>query len=331
MKCITLALIISIVPAFGGDVSAQQFTIEKEAEIQLELGDEFVGEIADLTRDADGNFYLPDWQQHTIWVVDAKGRLIRKIGKEGRGPGELTNPRNVALYDKKVYVLDNDNDRIAVFSPTGLHLSSHRIDVYLSSGMLINDDGHIVVSSVLSPSFFTVYNTNGEKLYDGRQSREVEARPVGVVGGSYELFQHISSTPNGDVLYSPRKRYEVLRLHREGMVLTTYSAEPPGYVPFFVTSTGGGIRLDNTWSRVDRPLFVGNHVLVQRWKIPEDGERRFRGDIFSLDGAVVQIGIELPSTFLFAEGQNLYYIDTSPVEAGEDNPHIVVYRLGGGP
>lgn len=317
--------------AVGSTTNAQSFAVERTQVIPLELGDEIVGQIADIARDADGTFYLPDWQQHTIWVVDTPGKLILKIGKEGRGPGELTNPRSVALHDGKVFALDNDNDRIAVFSSTGQHLSSFRIDVYLSSGMVINNDGHIVVSSVLGPSLFTVYDTGGARLYDGG-SREVEARPMGVVGGSYQLFQHISGTPNGEVLYSPVKRYEVLRLHRDGTVQETYSAEPPGYVPFFVTPTEGGIRLDNTWSWIGRPLAVGgDHVLIQRSKNPEDGEIGFRGDLFSHDGAIVQLDIELPFFFLYTEGQDLYAIDTSPVEEGELNPHIVIYRLSGGP
>lgn len=307
-------------------ISAQSYVIEKTQVIPLELGNEIVGQIADVAHDGDGTFYLPDWQQHTVWVVDIRGKLVHKIGQEGRGPGELTNPRSVALHDGKVFVLDNDNDRIAVFSSTGQHLSSFRIDVYLSSGMVINNDGHIVVSSVLGPSLFTVYDTNGSKLYDGG-SREVEARPFGVVGGSYQLFQHISGTPNGEVLYSPVKRYEVLRMQWDGTVQETYSAEPPGYVPFFVTPSEGGIRLDNTWSWIVRPLVVGDLVLIQRTKNLEDGEIRTRGDLFSYDGAIVQLGIELPFFFLCTEGQDLYAVDTSPVDTGEDNPHIVAYRL----
>lgn len=327
MRSLLRAIVLLLVIMAVTSASAQSYEIEKTQVIPLELGDEIVGQIADIARDADGTFYLPDWQQHTIWVVDTPGKLILKIGKEGRGPGELTNPRSVALHDGRVFVLDNDNERIAVFSSTGQHLTSHRIDVYLSSGMLIDNDGHIVVSSVLGPSLFTVYDSNGAKLYDGG-SREIEVRPLGVVGGSYQLFQHISSTPNGNVLYSPVKRYEVLRLHRDGTVLETYSAEPPGYVPFFVTPTEGGIRLDNTWSWIGRPLAVGgDHVLIQRNKTLEDGETGFRGDLFSHDSAIVQLGIELPFFFLYADGQDLYAIDTSPVEEGELNPSIVVYRL----
>ena len=329
MRLTVVLLITGLIPAWTSPASSQNYTIEKEREIPIDLGDEIVGQISDLARDAEGNFYLPDWQQHTVWVVDSQGKLIRKIGQPGRGPGELTNPRSLALHGGKVFVLDNDNDRIAVFSLSGQYLSSYRIEVYLSSGMLINDDGHIAVSSVLGPSFFTVYDTDGAKLYDGG-SREVEARPVGVIGGSYQLFQHISSTPNGEVLYSPVKRYEVFRLRWDGTVLATYSAEPPGYVPFSVTPTGSGAKF-GPWSWVGRPLGVGDHVLIQRSKSLEDGGQRLRGDLFMDDGAIVQLGLELPFTFVYAEGRTLYAIDTAPVEDGKPNPHIVVYRLNGGP
>ena len=330
MKNIVLILLFGLVPAFCVSVSAQEFTVEKETEIPLDLGDGIAGEIADLIRDAEGNFYLPDWQQHTVWVVEPQGKLIRKIGQEGRGPGELTNPRSVALHDGRVFVLDNDNDRISAFSISGQYLTSHRIDVYLSTGMLINDDGHIIVSSVLSPSLFTVYDTDGAKLYDSG-SREVEARAMGVIGGSYQLFQHISSTPNGDVLYSPVKRYEVLRLDWDGSVLATYSAEPSGYVPFSVTPDLGGVSMSIYWSWIRRPLQLGDYVLVQRSLPVEGGELRIHGDLFTQDGNVLQLGIEMPYTFVYADGRALYAIDTAPVEEGEPNPQIAVYRLYGQP
>ena len=87
MKNIVLTLLFGLVPALSVDVFAQQFTVEKESEIPIDLGDGIAGDIADLIRDAEGNFYLPDWQQHTVWVVDPQGKLIREIGQPGRGPG----------------------------------------------------------------------------------------------------------------------------------------------------------------------------------------------------------------------------------------------------
>ena len=87
MKNIVLTFLFGLVPALSVDVFAQQFTVEKESEIPLNLGDEIAGEIADLIRDAEGNFYLPDWQQHTVWVVDPQGKLIRENRAARKGTG----------------------------------------------------------------------------------------------------------------------------------------------------------------------------------------------------------------------------------------------------
>ena len=327
MKRIVLAVLASLVPAFGGVVSAQTFTIEKVSEIPLELSDGIVGEIADLTRDVDGVFYLPDWQQHTIWVTDAKGSLIRKIGREGRGPGELANPLSVALLDDRVWVLDSGNNRIAEFTKDGMHLTSHRINMLMPSGMALREGGEIAVSSLVESSLFSVYDIDGAWQHEGTE-RDLSGMPPLPLGGA---FQHVILTPDGYILYSPVKRYEVMKLDWDGKVLATYSAEPPGYVPFFVTPTDRGIRVDNTWSWIFRPLVIGDHILIQRRKRLDDGGFRLLGDLFTHDGAVVQLGIELPFIFVFSEDRALYAIDATPVEEGEPNPHIVVHRLSDGP
>ena len=326
MKRMALALLASLVPGFCGGVYAQQHTIEKESVIPLELGDEIVGEIADLTLEVDGVFYLPDWQQHTIWVTDARGGLIRKIGKEGRGPGELANPLSVALLDDRVWVLDSGNNRIAVFTKDGRYLTSHRINMLMPSGMTLREGGEIAVSSLVESSLFSVYDIDGAWKHEGTE-RDLSGIPPLPLGGA---FQHVTLTPDGYILYSPVKRYEVMKLDWDGKVLTTYSAEPPGYVPFFVTPTDRGIRVDNTWSWIFRPLIVGDHILIQRRKRLDDGGFRLFGDLFTHDGAVVQLGIELPFIFVYSEDRALYAIDTTPVEEGEPNPHILVYRLSSG-
>ena len=306
---------------------AQSYVIEKTKVILLDLGNKIVGQIADVARDADGTFYLPDWQQHTIWVVDLRGKLIRKIGQEGRGPGELTNPRSVSLLDDRLLVLDSGNTRISAFTKEGMHLASHRINVLMPLGMILREGGEIAVSSLVEPSLFSVYDISGNWKREGGE-RDFSGMPPFPLGGA---FQHVTPTPDGYILYSPVKRYEVMKLDWNGVVLTTYSAEPHGYVPFLVTPTDRGVRINSSWSWIFRPLVLGDHVLIQRRKPLEDGGFRVRGDLFTHDGAVVQLDIELPFRFVLANDRDLYAIDSSPVEEGETNPHIVVYRLSDGP
>ncbi len=114
MRFAVIMLAIGLISTWTAPVSAQHYTIKKVREIPLDLGDEIVGLIADFTRDVEGNFYLPDWQQHTVWVTDPKGKLIRRIGQEGSGPGEMSRPQNVLGSGPTNRVLDKDN---AVWRP----------------------------------------------------------------------------------------------------------------------------------------------------------------------------------------------------------------------
>jgi hypothetical protein len=54
----------------------------------------------------DGNIYVYDQQEGTIKVYAASGKFIRKIGRQGQGPGEIQRIDDVSfgfLPDKKLY------------------------------------------------------------------------------------------------------------------------------------------------------------------------------------------------------------------------------------
>ena len=166
MKLI-LALLLTFCISVVAPVSAQDFSIEKVREIPLDFGDEIVGLIADIARDSEGNYYLPDWQLHTIWVADPQGKLIRRIGREGSGPGELSRPRSVSVSEDRIVVLDVGNNRIAVFSNSGGHLDSFRTDLVRPTNLVSHNDGRIALGSLMGESLLTVYDADGNKISEG--------------------------------------------------------------------------------------------------------------------------------------------------------------------
>lgn len=314
-------LICSPVPA----ASAQDFAIEKTGQIPLDLGDEFAGQIVDLFKDAEGRYFLTDQQQHAIWVVDGEGILIRRIGREGSGPGELQMPGGAAAFEDNVIVLDFGNNRVMVFKMDGTYVNDFRYDFLMASGIQVSKSGHIAVNSLWEPTLFTVYDMEGV-VVGSHGNREPDQAVFFAMGE-----QHFSQTPDGHILYSTVKEYPVYRMNWDGKVHATYEAESPGYGPLeypagaqFISFT----EIMKTWTPILRPLAVGDHVLVQRKKVNFDKRpTQYYGDLFTMDGAPVQLSMELPMQFYAAENDLLYGIDTTPVDVGEDNPHIVVYRL----
>jgi hypothetical protein len=84
---------------------------------------------ANLAIGPDGNLYIPDASQH-VTVVSPEGKVLRRWGRPGKGPGEFSFdvrgagfPGVVASIavgsDGMVYVLDSGNRRIEAFSSTG--------------------------------------------------------------------------------------------------------------------------------------------------------------------------------------------------------------------
>lgn len=317
---------LALIPVSG--VSAQTFEIEKTGDIPLDLGEEFVGHILDLFKNTDDRYYLTDWQQHAIWVIDGEGILIRRIGREGSGPGELRAPGGATVFEDNVIVLDTDNSRVVIFKIDGTYVKDFRFDFPAASGILVSKHGQVAVNSLWEPTLFTVYDMEGITV-GSHGKREPDTRLFFTMGE-----QHFSRTPDGHILYSTVKEYPVYRMTWGGTVLATYAADSPGYGPFEYPA-GAQIQLARdlfreiyqTWTPILRPLVVTDHVLVQRKKVDFDKGVKYYGDLFTMDGVPVQLAIETPLQFYAADGNFLYGIDTTPVDEGEDNPHIVVYRL----
>ncbi len=325
MKLLIAVLIAGLTSLPDPTAFAQGFAIEKTGRIPLDLGDEFAGQIGDLYKDAEGRYYLTDWQLNAVWICEPDGKLIRRIGREGSAPGELKLPGGVAVFEDNIIVLDTGNNRVMIFKMDGTYADDFRYEFQMTSGILVSNRGHVAVNSLWEPTLFTVYDMEGVKI--GSRGKRKPDQAVGYSSGD----QHFSQTPDGHILYSTVKEYPVYRLTWDGTVLATYEADSPGYGPLEYPPGAQVVSIQEiykTWTPILRPLAVGNHVLVQRKKVNFDkGPTQYYGDLFTMDGAPVQLAMELPMQFYAAEYDLLYGIDTTPVDEGADNPYIVVYRL----
>src|SRR5207249_4288543 len=74
----------------------------------------------DITIDGKGNIFVC-FRDHSIRVFDRDGKLLRKWGSHGTGPGQFNTAISIALDASKdeVYVTDMWNHRVQVFSSEG--------------------------------------------------------------------------------------------------------------------------------------------------------------------------------------------------------------------
>jgi len=97
----------------------------KEKEISLQTENLNIGTFWGIVTDSNENIILLDAKGRQVLVFNQDGRFIRRIGKQGQGPGEHQNPSTI-WSDKKgnVFIGDHSTRRINKYDKNGDYISS---------------------------------------------------------------------------------------------------------------------------------------------------------------------------------------------------------------
>jgi len=117
-----------------------------------------------------GWLYVSDTVAGKIYIFDLKGKLIKQIGKTGKGDGEFNKPTFITL-DKKgnLYVVDTMNARVQIFDENGKFLRKFGkrgtvIGTFANPrGIAVDSDGNIYVTDTLL-SAVQIFNQKGQLL-----------------------------------------------------------------------------------------------------------------------------------------------------------------------
>jgi len=102
--------ILSPTYQFGG--------LDIEAKLQLNKPADFI-----VTKD---RIIVSDADDDCLVVFDKKGGLIRRIGRQGQGPGEFNRPGKIDVFKNKIIASDTQNSRFHVFYVSGECLKTYR-------------------------------------------------------------------------------------------------------------------------------------------------------------------------------------------------------------
>ena len=88
-----------------------------------------------------GDIYVTDSNQNVVIAFNSEGKFIKKFGREGQGPGEFIKPSFISIDSKnRIYICENGNMRIQIFSPVGVYQNSFRIyKAYSTMALGINN------------------------------------------------------------------------------------------------------------------------------------------------------------------------------------------------
>ena len=115
------------------------------AELVFKLGSDKVNEdfykLRSFTVDKNGQIYILDAGNSRIQCFSKEGKFLFSFGRQGQGPGELSNNASKIkiLSDGNIYVIDNRQRRINVYNLEGKFLFSGKTSVYHNDIVLLNN------------------------------------------------------------------------------------------------------------------------------------------------------------------------------------------------
>lgn len=112
----------------AGDGDASAWRLEPELTLGTREGGEAFDRVADVDRGPDGRIYVLDRGAGEVTVWGTDGRLLRRFGRIGEGPGELRTPTTVrVLDDGRIAVGEAFPARLLRFGPDGSLRGSLRV------------------------------------------------------------------------------------------------------------------------------------------------------------------------------------------------------------
>jgi len=128
-----------------------------------------------IFQDFSGNIYVSDQKIHAVMCFDSSGKFIRKIGKQGQGPGDFLTPSAVVVTKDYIVVRDIGNSRFQYLDLVGKYLRSFKVfkqytsfvinenDLVIGAPMQFSRDNVSKLIDILSPEGKLLYSF-GEPL-----------------------------------------------------------------------------------------------------------------------------------------------------------------------
>lgn len=172
------------------------------------------GNISTIDQDSQGRFWVADYGARThVLVFDGTGRLLKKIGGKGKGPGEFEYLGTLAVgRGDTVHAFDESNMRRSLVSPTTLSIVG--ATPWPRSGMnpVPLPDGSVIISTENRQFLLTAVSPKGEVVRDFAPNPRADDR----VMRRWTYFR-IGRGPGNDVYAVPRNvSYTIHRWSGDG-------------------------------------------------------------------------------------------------------------------
>jgi hypothetical protein len=247
--------------------------------------------------DREGFIYLLDAMDHSVKKFDPRGRLVKRAGRKGQGPGEFMNPRLLALAGDLVFATDQNVPALSVFDRDLAFLKRIAVPGMVHA-LRVLPNGGIAVALTSYPEAGRVVILDGE----GRIVRTVAYAPRGTAPLSDSVC--LAAARNGDVFLGFLFEDRVERWSSAGARLWSKSLMGGGPVE---KKTMNGITIPIETCVIDVALDGRGRLYVLGGKRARNRSR----DVYVVDpdGSVLTV-FTLPDTShaLYFDDQDFLYV-----------------------
>jgi hypothetical protein len=239
-------------PATGIWDSASGWKLTEELTIGDQLDDTLplLSDIAALEVDTAGRIFVLDRQLNALLIFDHEGRLFKRVGREGEGPGEFRGPNGLGWDGAgRLWVVEGQGNRNSLFNRDGGFLETRPRTTGFYGYVW---DGRFLDSGVMIELIFHQSDTYSQPMlarYDSvRGLVDSVALPYTMGGDNFFKFEYKDGysvtgipfypapwhaiDPRGFVWTGNSERYELTQLNLQGDTIRIIRKDqPPVPVP----------------------------------------------------------------------------------------------------
>jgi hypothetical protein len=247
--------------------------------------DVFFKNIPFIAVDDFGNIYAVDNLRHTIYKLDKNGKLIMEIGRKGQGPGDLSYPRYISIYNNRIFTVDNIG--ISIFDLNGKFINRFRKFYRIFSIAVYKNT--VLLASVSTKNLITVFDYKGKKLNSFGKKYDVDYSihkgwPEIVVDRAINIGKIVCS--ENYIYYITYLFGDIFKYDVNGKLL--FKKEMPNNINIIKRNRKiyfkKGVKKDTPYIKfLNDAIYFGNKIYLLLWK------KDIYGEIWQLDENTLEV------------------------------------------
>jgi hypothetical protein len=175
-----------------------------------------------LAVDEQGRIYVANSGTSEILVYDAEGLFVRRLGREGQGPGELSDPYEATFAAGKLTVEDDGNGRLSIWDAGGNHVGEV-LEPVAGSLRALDDGSYVGIATEVSREAMPARRERylAHVSADGEQIARITLLPdLGTDTGIVvpDAYGWSAVARDGSVYMTPAAEYEVFSFALDGTI-----------------------------------------------------------------------------------------------------------------